>query len=88
MMMNINNVTIENLDGEQREIAECIGIDGYRKLVNHFGGTTLYIQKSDKITKILRDEQIKIKFNGSNHKALAREFNLSESSIRKILNEI
>lgn len=87
-MTDMDNVTIESLDGEQREIAECVGIDGYRKLVENFGGTSVYIQKSDKIAKNSRDEQIKMKFNGGNHKALAREFNLSESSIRKILNGI
>lgn len=79
---------LDNLEGEQREIAECIGIDSYLKLVRHFGGTSIYIQKADKVSKSSRDEQIKLKFNGGNYKALAREFNLSESSIRKILNGI
>ena len=50
-MTDMDNVTIESLDGEQREIAECVGMDGYRKLVNHFGGTSVYIQKSDNTAK-------------------------------------
>ena len=84
-MTDMDNVTIESLDGEQREIAECVGIDGYRKLVENFGGTSVYIQKSDKTAKNLRDEKIKAQFNGGNYKALARKFNLSESAVRKIL---
>ncbi len=86
--MNMDSIEIEELDGEQREIAECIGIDGYRKLVGHFGGTSVYIQKCDKTVKNLRDEKIKSKFDGGNYKALAREFNLSESAVRKILNNV
>lgn len=84
--MSMDSIKIEELEGEQLEIAECVGIDGYKNLVKHFGGTSVYIQKCDKTVKNLRDEKIKSKFNGGNYKALAREFNLSESAVRKILN--
>lgn len=83
--MNTDSIKIEELDGEQLEIAECVGIDGYRKLVMHFGGTSVYIQKSDKFSIPARDKEIKEMFNGCNHKELARKFNLSESQIRRIL---
>lgn len=85
--MNLDSIKIEELDGEQRELAECVGVDGYKRLVSHFGGTSVYIQKADKMSKISRDEKIKMKFDGSNHKALAREFNLSESQVRRILSD-
>ena len=83
-MTDMDNVTIESLDGEQREIAECVGMDGYKKLVRHFGGMSVYIQKSDKSA---RDKEIKELFNGYNYKTLARKFNLSESQIRRILSD-
>ena len=82
--MDMDSIKIEELEGEQLEIAECVGIDGYRKLVNHFGGMSIYIQKSDKSA---RDKEIKELFNGYNYKTLARKFNLSESQIRRILSD-
>ena len=82
--MNMDSIEIEKLNGEQREIAECVGIDGYKKLVRHFGGTSVYIQKADKST---RDKEIKELFNGYNYKTLARKFNLSESQVRRILSD-
>ena len=29
-------ITADSLEGEQKEIAECIGIEAYRKLTEHF----------------------------------------------------
>lgn len=83
-MMNQDKITVDDLDGEQREIAECIGLESYLKLVEHFGGTSIYIQKSDKSA---RDREIKELFNGYNYKTLARKFGLSESQIRRILSD-
>ncbi len=85
--MNMDSIEIEELDGEQREIAECIGIDGYRKLVRHFGGTSVYLQKEERLLKNQRDKKIIEMFNGCNHKELARHFKLSENRIREIINE-
>ncbi len=82
--MNRDKITIEELDGEQREIAECVGIENYLKLAEHFGGTSVYIQKADKSA---RDREIKELFNGYNYKTLARKFGLSESQIRRILSD-
>ena len=84
-MTDMDNVTIESLDGEQREIAECVGMDGYKKLVENFGGTSVYIQKSDTLCINSRNKKIFESFNGYNYKVLARKFNLSEGQIRKII---
>ncbi len=81
-------VSIFQLEGEQRELAEVIGLDAYKKLVEHYGGSHIYIQKSDTITRTDRNSEIKAKFNGSNYRELAREFNLSEKTIREIVAEI
>lgn len=82
--MSMDSIKIEELDGEQLEIAECVGIDGYKKLVRHFGGMSVYIQKADKSA---RDKEIKKLFDGYNYKTLARRFDLSESQIRRILSD-
>ncbi len=85
--MNLDSIKIEELDGEQRELAECVGVDGYKRLVSHFGGTSVYIQKEERLIKNQRDKKIIEMFDGGNHKFLARTFKLSENRIREIINE-
>ncbi len=87
--MNIDKlISITQLRSEQqKEIAEIIGIEAYRKLVEHYGGSHIYINKSDTVTRPDRDEEIRKKFNGTNCRQLAKEYNLSEPTIRNILNK-
>lgn len=84
--MDIEKIThIEQLSGEQKELAETVGLDAYKKLVKYCGGSRVYIKKSDTLTKRERNAEIKQKFDGENIKRLAVEYNLSESTIRNIL---
>lgn len=85
--MKDNEITINDLVGEQRELAEVIGLKSYISLVKVYGGTTLYIAKYDKIENIKRDRRIAEEFNGHNHKYLAIKYNLSDRAIRNILAE-
>ncbi len=78
-------ITADSLEGEQKEIVECIGIEAYRKLTEHFGGSTIYIQKPDTLSKIRRNNEIRKLFNGKNYRSLALRFNLSENYIRLIV---
>ena len=74
---------IAQLDGEQRELAEIIGLEAY--LTDSYAGCTIYVRKPEEITKKLRNTEICERFNGRNYRELAREYQLSESSIRKIV---
>ena len=77
--MDIDKIThIEQLSGEQKELAETVGLDAYKKLVKYCGGSRVYIKKSDTLTKSERNAEIKQKFDGENIKRLAVEYNLSE----------
>lgn len=80
-------ISIYQLNGEQRELAEVIGLEAYKKLVERYGGSHVYINKADTITRKKRNSEIKEKFNGSNYRELAREYNLSEVTIRTIVHE-
>ncbi len=84
--MNLDSIKIEELDGEQRELADCIGIENYKKLVLYFGGSYVYVQKADTILKEHRDIAIRKMFTGNNYRAIGVKFNLSENRIRKIIN--
>ncbi|MDE5620660.1 MAG: hypothetical protein K2O29_02300 [Ruminococcus sp.] len=78
-------IGLEQLSGDQRELAETVGLEAYLKLVKYCGGSRVYIKKSDTLIRNERNAEIKRKFNGRNIKKLAVEYNLSESSIRNIL---
>ena len=75
----------EQLRDDQRELAEVIGLEAYKKLVRHYGGTQLYIQQVDSVLKDLRDKELNEKFDGSNYKELSREYGISEMTIRDIV---
>lgn len=85
--MDIEKITnFEQLSGEQKEFAEIVGLETYRKIVEHYGGSSIYINKADTLTRSERNAEIKRKFNGSNYRELAKEYGLSEPSVRKIVN--
>lgn len=87
-MSLLDNLEIEDLSADQRELAECIGMEAYKKLVKNYAGSCVYVCKPDTVTVNLRNEEIRRKFNGYNYAELAREFNLAEVSIRRIVSPV
>lgn len=86
--MDIEKLTsLEQLRGEQRELAEIIGLDAYKKLVTHYAGSFLYVCKVDTVLKDIRDSEIRDRFDGCNYGQLAREYNLAEATVRDIVAE-
>lgn len=79
------DLKIDDLYGEQQELARIIGIDAYIKLVALRGGTNVYIAKADKIQSLRRDTAIIKEFNGYNHLYLAHKYNVSDRTVRAIL---
>ncbi|MDO4720726.1 MAG: Mor transcription activator family protein [Peptostreptococcaceae bacterium] len=73
---------------DARRLAEIVGIENYIKIVEQFGGLALYIPKRDTLLRKIRNHEIRSKFNGTNYKELALEYNLTEVSIRTILAEL
>ena len=78
-------ISIYQLSGEQRELAEIIGLEPYKKLIEAFGGCQLYIPKLETALKKARNKEIRENFNGFNYCELAKKYNLSEMMIRKIV---
>lgn len=78
-------IQLSDLQGDQRELAEIIGIEAYLQLVKIYGGTTIYIAKMDKLQNIKRDAEIAKAFNGYNYRSLAYKYRLSERTVREII---
>jgi len=86
--MNDIQLTFDDLYGQQRQLAETVGMDAYLKLCKIFGGEEIYIQKHNELMKIPRNKEIREKFNGYNCAELARENDLSERYIRMIVYDL
>lgn len=84
--MDIDKLTsVDQLRDEQRELAEIIGLDAYKKLIKHYGGNQLYIQQADSVLKDVRDKELNVKFDGTNYRKLSIEYGISEMTIRDIV---
>ena len=46
-MSALDRVQMSDLDEEQQQVAELIGLDNYKRLVSVFGGLSIYIPKAD-----------------------------------------
>ena len=73
-------------DEQQKALAELIGIENYKKLVEVYGGSSIYVYKRDSFLRTVRDKKIKAEFKGD-YRELARKYNLSEVAIRNIVGE-
>lgn len=84
--MDIDKLTnVDQLRDEQKELAEIIGLDAYKKLIKHYGGNQLYIQQADSVLKDVRDKELNEKFDGTNYRKLSIEYGISEMTIRDIV---
>lgn len=80
-------VQYEDLDEDDQDIADCIGLENFKNLVRTFGGSSINIKISKNIALDYRNKQICSEFDGGNHKQLARKYNLSEASVYRIVRE-
>lgn len=78
-------LTIEMLpDGVWRKVAEEIGPKNLCKLLRVVGGATIYIPKLESILRPIRDEHIKLEFNGWNYLELAHKYGITDRLVREI----
>ena len=83
----MEELTVDDLDEKNREIAKIIGIDNLLLLCEFFGETRIYINKLNYVTSILRNKKIKEEYNGYNLQQMVRKYNLTEIQIQRILND-
>lgn len=84
----LDYIQYEDLDENDQELVDCIGLENYKNLVRTFGGSSINIKLSKNIALDYRNKQICLEFNGSNHKQLAKKYGLSVPSIYKIISNI
>ena len=81
-------LTMDDLQGEARELAETIGLSAFKRLVEVYGGTgRLYVPQPDTLLIPVRDALIRREYDGSNVYQLARKWQLSDTTIRQIVRD-
>jgi len=81
----LKHLTVEELPPPYREMAAKIGVENTVVVAEEFGGMTWYFPKLDRTLRVLRNKKLRQEFNGGNYRDLAREYNLTESQIRIIV---
>lgn len=81
----LDKVAMEHLNGECRDLAELIGLENFKKIVEVYSGSTFYIPKVDRVVKEVRNEQIREEFTGGNIHELALKYNISDKWVREIV---
>ena len=86
--MQEEKYSIDDLYGNQRAIAEVIGMEAYIKLSKAFGGDdSLYVAKFDRLANMQRNKKIISEFKGYNYQQLADKYGLSVRMIREIISD-
>lgn len=84
----LDMLAIEDLTGNARDLAEVIGLDGFKRLVKAYGGTSnLYIPKADMLVIPVRDTLIRREYDGSNVQKLALKWGLTDRYVQEIVKE-
>lgn len=81
----LDELTLDDLDEEQRELADCIGLEAYKKLVATYAGSVINVRMPDNLTIRQRNNRIRRQFNGYNFTELAKRYSLTERQIRNIV---
>lgn len=81
----MSSIKIDDVPEQYHDVIKIVSLPRFLELMQTNGGTYYYIPKADVVLRRIRNEKIKEEFNGSNHKALAIKFNLTEITIRRIV---
>lgn len=73
--------------GDDDKTARTLAFIAVRALAHYHGGHIFYLPKGEQIGRALRDREIFECFNGTNVHELARQYNLNDVRIYKILAE-
>ena len=81
------DIRMTDLPEEFRAVAEVVGLDAALKLVEAYGGESLYIVKKETAAREARNRAIRGEFNGLNYRELARSYGLTVTMVRRIVEE-
>lgn len=85
-MNNLNEKSLEILPESYQYIAELIGLKKAVLILEHFGGSTIYIPKIDSYNRHTRNMKIVDDYkSGKTYSQIAVKYNLTSVRIRSII---
>ena len=84
----LDKLALEDLRGESRALADIVGLEAFKNLVRHYGGTSkLYVPSADTVAIPVRDELIRREYDGDNLHELVRKWGLTDRWIYEIVKD-
>lgn len=83
----LDALTLDDLEEKYRAIAEVVGMEGLKKLCDHFGGSNIYIPQNKQLIGNRREITIYREYDGSNIKQLAARYGVSESTVYNLVRD-
>lgn len=83
----LDGLKLEDLEEQYRVIAQAVGLEGLKKLCEHFGGSSIYIPQRRKLLENRRESAIYKEYDGANIKQLAAKYEVSESTVYNIVRD-
>ena len=85
----IENVRLEDLEGEHAEIANMIGVENFLKLTKYVKGGMVYIPIPEMVVRKARNRAIYSEWKeGKSKKELSEKYDLSFDSVIKIIRKM
>ena len=76
---------VTKLKGKNKEIAELIGEEGFKKLAKQFGGSKIYIPTLSTLNRSEISDRLKQQYNGNNAAELGKKYNISERTVMRMI---
>lgn len=83
----LENLTIDDLQDQHRDIAEAVGIAGLISLTDMFGGSSIYIPQKKELVKMRVYRNILEEYDGTNIKELTVRYHVCESTVYNIVRD-
>ena len=83
----VSGLGMDDLQEKHREIAEVVGFGNLMRLVEHFGGNSIYIPQRYELYRNKMYAEILDRYDGTNIKRLATEYGISEKTVYTIVKD-
>ena len=82
----LEHLTDKDIPSRYKELVDNIGLDGFRYLVQIYGGTLFYVPTIDMVNRLYRNRKIRESFRGD-YNETAKKFGMSRTQIYNIINQ-
>lgn len=83
----MSQIVMDDLQEQHKPIAKCLGMESFLKLVEEYGGSSIYIPQAKEVVKMRIYRMISEEFDGTNIKQLANKYKVSESTVYNVVRE-